>query len=151
MRQNRLMLLTVFVLTIGVASFAFAQMMGGNHDHSAMNKDDSTSHSGMMGEGMIMNMGNMMGDMSQHCKMMSNNFDDLQSHFEMMMRMDNMEALKAEMQKHHDMMKEMHDNMSAQQSMCQNMMSMMPSGGMHGSMGSDSTKSESGGQHDHNH
>ncbi len=148
MRQNRLMLVMVFALTLGLASFAAAQMMGGNHDHSAMNKDDSTEHTGMMGEGMMMKMGNMMGDMSQHCKMMSNNFDDLQSHFEKMMKMDDMSALKAEMRKHHDMMIQMHQSMKEQRSMCQNMMSMMHSGGM---MGTDSTESGSSAQHGHNH
>ncbi len=151
MRENRLMLVMVFVLTLGLASLAVAQMMGGNHDHSAMNKDDSTAHSGMMGEGMMMQMGNMMDGMSKHCKMMSNDFDKLKSHFEKMMKMDDMNALKDEMQKHHDMMTQMHESMSEQRSMCQNVMSMMHSGCMHGMMGSDSTQSESSGQHDHNH
>ncbi|MDX9857614.1 MAG: hypothetical protein RBT76_07485 [candidate division Zixibacteria bacterium] len=151
MRQNRLMLVMVIALTLGLASFAAAQMMGGDHDHSSMNKDDSTAHFGMMGEGMMMKMGNMMGDMSKHCKMMSSEFDDLQSHFEKMMKMDDMKALKAEMQKHHDMMTQMHENMSEQRSMCQNMMSLTHSGGMPGMMGADSAKSEADGQHNHDH
>ena len=144
MRQNRLMLVMAIVLTFGLASFAAAQMMGGDHNHSGMNKDDSTAHSGMMGEGMMMKMGNMMGDMSKHCKMMSHDLDDLQTHFEKMMMMDDMEALKAEMQKHHDMMTKMHDNMSEQRTMCENMRSMMHSARMHGMGDADSTKSDSG-------
>jgi len=151
MRKNRLMLATLIMLTFGFTSFASAQMMGGSHDHSAKNKSDSTAHSGMMGKGMMTQMGNMMGDMSKHCSMMSSDFEKLQSHFDKMMKMDDMKALKVEMQKHHDMMTQMHESMNEQRSMCQNMMSMMHSGDMHGSMGSDSTKAETGDQHSHNH
>lgn len=151
MRQNRLMLATLIMLTFGFTSFASAQMIGGSHDHSAMNKSDSTAHSGMMGKGMMTQMGNMMGDMSKHCSMMSSDFEKLQSHFDKMMKMDDMKALKAEMQKHHEMMAEMQQSMMKQQHMDQRMMSMMQNGNMHGMMGMNAKSGDKSEHQPQNH
>ena len=79
--------------------------------------------------------------------MMSGDFNELQSHFEKMMQMQDMKTLKAEMQKHHDMMIRMRNNLNKQHSMFQNVMSMMHSTGMYGMMGADSTESGSTSPH----
>ncbi len=154
MRQNRLMLVTVSVLTLGLASFALAQMMGGSQGHMSMGQSDTVSQSATMGTGQVMgtmpHTDSLVNQMSQYCRMMSNDFGKLQSHFEKMMKIQDMKTLKGEMQKHYDMMMTMQSHMDGQHQMCQNMMSMMRSGGMHGMMGTDSAASESGGQHSHN-
>jgi len=163
MKPYRLTLPIVVLLTLGLASFAFGQMMGGAHGSSAMDNTDSTSYGGMMMNGGMMNggmmmnrgtmmkLGSMMGNMSNSCNMMSNDFSRLKSHFEEMMQIKDMKTLKAEMQKHHDMLNRMYDNMSKQHSMFLNMMSMMNSAGMNGMMGTNSTESGSTGPHAHTH
>ncbi len=125
MKHSIRMLATVILLTLGLASFGVAQMMGGNHDRSSMGMADSTSQSGMM------NMGKM-GEMSQNCKLMSNNFGKLQENFNAMMQINDINALKTEMKKHQEMMQAMSDNMAEHQAMC---MKMMNSDGKMGKMG----------------
>lgn len=150
MRQNRLMLVIASVLTLGLTSLVFAQMMGGSQGHMSTGQSDSVSQSAPMGTGHMMGMmatnDSLMGQMSQYCRTMTADFDKLQSHFEKMMKLDDMTALKAEMQKHHDMMMTMRSQMRDQQQSCQNMMSMktsMPSGGMHAMMSSAASGSAS--------
>lgn len=140
MRQRTLMLTIVALLILGVASFGIAQMMGGGHGH--MSKSDSSSQSVMMDKKMMKNMGSMMNNMMQHCQMMSNDFGELESHFEKMMQMDDMGELRSEMQKHHEMMQGMHKNMMEQQEYCQEMRTIMHSESMQGMM--DTGSSESG-------
>jgi len=138
MRKHRLMLFIVTAMILGLASFTTAQMMGGNNHHHYMNQSDSTYQSGTMGMGMMGMMNqfdSMMGDMSQYCNTMTGNFDKLESHFEKMMQMDDMTALKKEMRKHYDMMQEMHQNMTRQQNVWHTMMSMMHSDYQRGMMG----------------
>jgi len=151
MRQTRLMLTIAALLTLGFVSFAAAQMMGNKKDNPSMGKADSTSQPGMMGTGMVAQMDTAMGNMSQHCKIMSSDFEKFQNHFEQMMLMTDQETLKIEMKKHHDMMKNMRESMMQQQSMCQNMKSTMHSGGMRGTMGKDDKRSDSSGQDSHDH
>jgi hypothetical protein len=144
------MLLVVTVLTLGLASFAVAQMMGGNHGHKGnmpMGQNDTLSQSATMGTGHMMGTmpseDSLVSDMSQYCQMMSNDFDKLQSHFDKMMKIDDMKSLKAEMQKHHDMMVQMHQSMNREGNMVQNMMSMMHSGHMQGMMDPDANQTTS--------
>ncbi len=122
MKNSIRMFTTVAVLTLGLASFGVAQMMSGNHEHASTDKGDSQSQSGMM------NMGKM-GMM----KDMSDNFDKLQTHFESMMQIDDINTLKAEMKNHQEMMQSMRDNMSEHQAMCMKMMG--SDGKMDGKMG----------------
>jgi hypothetical protein len=118
--------LTAFVALAGVV---FAQMMGGQ-GHGQMQSADSTKGSAMMGmQGMTGMMG-MMHNMSGHCQMMSEEFNKLQEHFDMMMNMNDMSKLRVEMKKHQEMMSSMHQKMSEQTGICQKMMSMMHSEGM---------------------
>jgi len=141
------------LLAFGLTGFAAAQMMGGHQ--TTMGKADSTSMSNnMMGKGMMgsaKNMNSMMGNVNQHWKMMSNDFDRLEQHLNKMMKMDNMKALKAEMQKHHEMMAEMQQSMMKQQHMDQRMMSMMQNGNMHGMMGMNAKSGDKSEHQPQNH
>lgn len=154
-RNSHRMPIIALVFIFGLASIAAAQMMGGGHGQVMMNQADSTSRSTMMGDsnmsgmgmtGMMSRMDSMMDNMSQHCKMMSNEFSKLKDHFDSMMQINDMKTLKYEMKKHQDMMNDMRQGMMQQKSMCQNMMSMMGTGGMHGMMGMSATEPE-GSQH----
>jgi|GEM_PF-2115379 len=129
MKQLTVSMAIVTVLTVG--SLAFAQMIGGGHGQSMMQSPDSAGQSGKMG--MMGNTG-MMENMSGHCKMMSQDFDNLGKHLDKMMKMDDIAMLKAEMKNHHEMMQSMHERMSKHMDMCQHMMSMSESGDMHGGM-----------------
>jgi hypothetical protein len=136
MRNSIRMFTVTGILVLGLVSLGSAQMMGGGNGHmSGMmsgTQADSTSqqpHMDMMG---------MMHNMSNQCKMMSSEFNNLEEHFNKMMKMDDMNALKAEMKKHQKMMQSMHQGMNTQENMCQNVMSMMHSGNEQGMMGMNS-------------
>ena len=153
MIQNRNMLLIAAVLTLGLASLAAAQMMGGSHGQMSTSQNDTLSHSATMGMREINKMNqadSTIINMSQYSRMMSDEFDKLQSHFDKMMQIQDMKTLKAEMQKHQELMNQMHESMGKQHSMIQNMMSMMHSGRMNRMMGMNTDKTETGG-HPHNH
>jgi len=188
MRQNRFTLIVVALMTLGLASFAAAQMMGHSQSHSAvMNKADSSSQPATMGRGgmgmmgqssqmmngangqmpmgqndsmsqnatmkMFGRMETLMGDMSQRYTMMSGDFDKLETHFQQMMKMQDMTALKEEMQKHYAMMQKMREGMNRQEGMFQNMMAMMQADGMqmmHGMKDSKPMGSVSSDQHPEN-
>jgi regulator of replication initiation timing len=99
-------------------------------------------------------MGNMdmMKNMSGQCQMMSDDFSNLESHFEKMMKENDITVLKAEMQKHYAMMQSMHKQMAKHGDMCKSMMSNMGSGDMKSSCAMMGKKSdESGGGHGHDH
>lgn len=148
MNNSRRIYAIALVLVLGLVPFAAAQMMGGG---MAADKADTTSPSGMMGMGMMHRMNGMMGDMSQHHKMMSGDFQNLETHFNKMMQIQDMSELKAEMKKHQEMMQNMHESADQQWAMCQNMMSMMHTAGMQGSMGTDSSSSDLSVPDSHDH
>ncbi len=131
MKKSLRMLTTATLLTLGLASFGVTQMMGEGHDHSMMNQSGSTSKSDMGNMGMTGDM----GDMSKGCKMMLNNFGKLQEHFDTMLQIDDINALKTEMKKHQEMLQVVYDNMSEHQSMCMNMMNSDEKMGKMGKMG----------------
>lgn len=137
-----MIILVAAVFTFGLSTFTVAQMMGGNNGHSAMNKNDTSSHSHM--KGTPTDVDSTFANMSQHYKMMTNQFDKLESHFNKMMMMNDITALKAEMQKHQEMMKAMHKAMMKQGNMYEHMMTMMHSGDMmnNNMMGMKSDKSD---------
>lgn len=65
--------------------------------------------------------------------------------------MQDIDALKAEMQKHQEMMNDMHNDVMSQQTMCQNAMSMMQSEGTKGETEPGSEESGTMNPHGHNH
>ncbi len=142
------------VLVVSLVSLGAAQMMGGNQGRMSQMKGDTSAEPGQMG---------MMNNMSEHCKTMANDLDKLEKHFDQMMQMDDMKALKSEMKKYQEMMQSMQENMSNQMSMCQNMMSkmnmgdmnmgdMMNSGNMPCKMGmNDSNKTQKADKQSHDH
>jgi hypothetical protein len=156
MKKNRLMLAIVTILTLGLTPLVMAQMMGGSHGNMPMGQNATQSQSATMGKeqmnGKIPPTDSLVSQMSNSWQMMSGNFSKLESHFQQMMKIQDMKTLKAEMQKHYDMMKSMHAYMNNQRGMYQNMMSMMSSNhshGMHAMTMSDSTQSATTGQRNH--
>jgi len=153
MRQTRNMLLIAAVLTLGLVSFGNAQMMMGNSGSQMKAvQNDTLSHSATMMNGnknMMNRTDSLVTNMSKYCQMMSSDFDKLQTHFEKMMQMNDMKALKTEMAKHRDMMNNMQGDINGQNNMCQNMMSMMHSGGTNGMMGMNTNDSNM--EHHQNH
>ncbi len=148
MRNHRLMLFIVAAMILGLASFTTAHMMGGHQGHSHMNGSDSTYQPGMMGMGMMGDNGqfyNMMGNMSQYCTTMTDNFDQLESHLQTMMQINDMPTLKKEMQKQYDMMQRMHKRMMQQRNVWHNMMSMMYPEDPPGTQGQSGQKSDQSG------
>lgn len=140
MKQFPISAAIFFIVSVTMAGLVSAQMTGG---HSKMQLADSTKESGMM---------EIINNTSGHCQMMSQEFDKLQQHIDRMMKMDDMSKLKAEMKRHHEMMSSMHQKMSKQMNMCQNMMSMMPSGGMKNGMNMMGNSSDTaGGSSSHEH
>jgi hypothetical protein len=131
MRSSVRMLTVSALLVLGLVTLGVAQMMSGGNGHMSQMVADSSSQRGQM------NIMNMMNNMSDHYMMMTSDFDSLQQHFNSMMQINDMGALKSEMKKHRKMMQTMHDTMTEQKGMFQNMMSMMHSGGMQGMMGMD--------------
>lgn len=143
MKQRRLMLGIAVLLTLGLVSLGMAQMSGTQDGHVSQADAGSMSGCGMMSHKMMNDSDSATGSMTQHCQMMSKDFDELESHFEKMMQIDDVDELKAEMQRHHEMMRGMHGNMMERQQMCQRMNSTTKSSscGMHGMMGCSAMKS----------
>ncbi len=119
--------LTLF-LAFALPSFGTAQMtMGGSHGNMPMGKADTTSQpSAMMGSNIMP----MMKDLSGQNDTAINDFNKLESHFNTMMKITDMDMLKAEMKKHQDMMQNMHKDMMEQEGMIKNMMSSIQMNGM---------------------
>lgn len=99
---------------------------------------------GMMGNGSGSTSGNesrpenfmnMMQNMNDHYQTMAQSFDSLDQHFNEMMEMNRMPDLMKAMQQHHAMMSSMHQSMTNQGNMWDQMMSMMGPGGMMGHEG----------------
>jgi TolA-binding protein len=138
MRLSRAMYLVVALMILGLASFTTAQMMGGKHGHAAMGQTDSLSQSATMGKGMMGRTAvpdSLMTNMTRKCQTVSSDFDQLQSHFDMMMQMQDMKGLKDEMQKHQEMMKKLGVDINQQQGTWQRMMAGAQSGGTPPMMG----------------
>jgi hypothetical protein len=156
MRKNRLFLVMVTILALGLSSIAMAQMMGGNHGNMPMGQNATQSQSATMNKeqmkGTVPPSDSLVNQMSQSWRTMSGDFSKLESHFQQMMKIQDMKELKAEMQKHYNMMQSMHSFMSNQEGMYQNMTSMMSSThspGMHAMKTTDSTQSAAAGRHTH--
>jgi hypothetical protein len=145
MRRSIPVFALAIVLTFGVVSFGVAQTTGSSQGHPSTMKADSTSKSGQ--KDTTSTMQNMSGD----CRMMLKDFDQLQEHFDKMMQMNDMDALKSEMKKHQEMMLALHEKLSKHQSMCQNMMSMMQSGSKQGTGGTQEKQPKEKGQHSQSH
>lgn len=141
------MLRTTLVFSMALALFiAFpaistAQMHGGGHG-------------GMMGgnHGSMMNgkNGSMMGSMHEmhdQCMAMDKDMQNMESHIDQMMRMNDLDQIKSELKKHKTDMKAMTQRMSEMKSTCKDMMSDMHKEG--GMMGTDDSSPKSG--HSHNH
>jgi len=130
MRHSINILTLTLLLAFALPSFGTAQMMmGGSHSNMPMGKADSTSQpSSMMGSDIMP----MMEDLSGHYNTALDDFNKLESHFNKMMTITDMDVLKTEMKKHQDMMKNMHKDMMEQEGMINNMMSSMQMNGMHG-------------------
>ncbi len=134
MKQNLKILLVIAIMLVSIASFTYAQMMGGNHDNSSMNKSQSMSKSCTMKDGEMADIDSKMNMMAQQNQAMEENFNDLEIHFDEIMRIDNIKILKEELQKHYFMMKEIRNNFSEHQKMCK-MMSEVHSQNMNSTMG----------------
>ncbi len=140
-RSTALASLTALVV-LSLAALAPAQKMQMVGDKSEKEAKAPHSESDTLG---------VMKNMSKRCQMMSDSFGELEEHFDTMMKMDNIAKLKREMQKHHEMMSSMQNQMSEHQGMCQKMMSMMGSGGMHGQMMGEKSGEASSKPDDHGH
>jgi len=131
------MIATVTAMAVlAAAVIASAQMMNMTGSDTQKNDQAVKENTDVAG---------MMSNMSSHWKMMSDSFGKLEDHFNSMMKMDNMAALKKEMQKHHDMMSSMQRQMMDSRQVCSEMMSMMDSGDMHGNMMDSGNMMNSGG------
>jgi hypothetical protein len=120
MRRLTRMFTISAVLVLGLVAVGAAQMMGGSQGHMMTSKAaDTTSVQGNT------NLTLMMDNMSSHYQMMNKDFDKLEANYNQMMKMNDMQALKTEMKKQQQMVKTMHMNMGQQESMLQNMMTMM--------------------------
>ena len=142
MRQSRIALIIIAVLALGTAPFVSAQMMGGSRDEMPMSQNATLSHSATMGMDSISMMNrsdSLIGNMSQYCDTVSEDFDKLQAHFDKMMEIQNMNDLRVEMQRHYDMLQKMQEDMNRQRTMYHNMMTTMYPDQMHGMLTSDST------------
>jgi hypothetical protein len=131
----------VMAASIGLPSALSAHMMGG-HGSQIMHADStSTCQNGHM------NMMGAMHNMSNNCTFGSTagevdtDFDKLNDHYNQMMKIDDINALKTELKKHHEMMLSLHDavdgNVATQCSYAMPMMSWCSSPGMmmgHGMM-----------------
>ena len=145
MKRTKLMLVITVLLTFGLVSYAAAHMMGGGHGQATEGQsgmNNQSNQSGNMGPGMMNNgygmMNNgygMMGmisqmdttltDMSQNSTKMSREFDSFEAQYRKMMKMQDINQIKAEMSKLYNQMQAMHDGLMQQQVMSQNALSMM--------------------------
>ncbi|RME25970.1 MAG: hypothetical protein D6800_07050, partial [Candidatus Zixiibacteriota bacterium] len=73
------------------------------------------------------NMMGMSGDMPKQCAMMSSRLEDMQKQFDRMMTINDMPALKREMQQYRETMQTYMQEMAQHQQMCRQMMSNMSS------------------------
>jgi len=160
MKHTHMIASAVIVLTLGLVSYAAAQMMGGNQGHMAMRQSDSLSHSATMGVqsmgtktmGMTSGVDSLMTNMSMNNRMMTGDFDKLESHFNKMMQIQDMATLKAEMQKHQALLNQMRTDMNQRQNMFKQMMSMLHSNGNnYGMMGQSLPQSATASTHASNH
>lgn len=143
MRRSTMITVTSTMIVLLLGAFASAQMMniiGGMSD---------VEPKAMHTESDIMD---KMKNMSSNCQMISKSFNSLESHFQIMMTMENMTELKMEMQKHYGLMSAMQKKLSEHQGMCGEMASMMELDGMHGQMiGEKSSRTSKPDIHKHNH
>ena len=132
MKKSIQTLTAVVFLTFALVSMGTAQMMmGGSRGNMPMNTSDSTSASSKT----ELDIMPMMKNVSNHYDVTVSDFDKLQQHFNKMMQITDMKALKVEMKKHQEMMTSMHKDMVMQEDMFKNMMSSMHSySDMHGMM-----------------
>lgn len=133
MKQNRILLLTIALIFVGFASFAYAQMMGGNHDHSTMNQDVSSSKTCTMKDSEMSNMALPMNSMAQQNSKIEENLNLLEYNLEKMQKVEELEILKDELQSNINLLKEIQTTFSEHQEMCR-MMSEMHSQKMTGTM-----------------
>lgn len=133
MKQNRKLLFTIVVLIVGFASFAFAQMMGGNHDHSTMKQNGSSSKTCTMKDSEISIMDSPMNSMVQQNSRIEDNLKLLESHLEDLLKVEELDLLKDELQSNIILLNEIQTTFSEHQEMC-SMMSEMHSQKMTGTM-----------------
>jgi hypothetical protein len=119
MRKSILILITAAAFILAVGTIGTAQMMHRSESTMPMNVSDSTNQSYMMGPD---NMA-MMDDLSSHYNTTIENFQKLESNFDRMMKINDMDKLKTEMKKYRVMLKSMHKSMIQQEGMFNDMMS----------------------------
>ncbi|HKK21379.1 MAG TPA: hypothetical protein VJ983_07905 [candidate division Zixibacteria bacterium] len=127
MRNTARMSIIALILTLGLVSFATAQMMNNSKQGSATD-NNAGSHSGTM-----MNRGKMndsMGTMRQQQTMMMTDFDKIEKNIGTMMQSNNMTTLKSDLKDLQSMV------MSMRKQMAKNMPANMNSNHMNGRMGS---------------
>ncbi|NIT59646.1 MAG: hypothetical protein GWN00_26525, partial [Aliifodinibius sp.] len=88
------MIIFAFVLV----QTAYSHMMGTADQKEGSSKADIHSNCGMM---------TMMNEMPEGCMMRGENFGKLKEHFQGMMEIDDMDALKTKMNEHYAMMNDM--------------------------------------------
>jgi hypothetical protein len=144
------MLIGAALLTLALASFAWAHGMGGNDGQSPMTNSGSQNWNrmmgpGMMGQGMMMGhmMGNLMGGMYQQNNISSSDIKKLEDHVDEMIQIKDMAALKTELKEHRNMLTGMQENTAQPQTWCQDYMSDMYQNGPHGSTGMNPPQSNS--------
>ena len=127
MRHSTILLSLIAILIMGMISLGTAQMMNGKEHQSMMqnNSNAQVNTNGMGVMGMVSQMNNMMGNMSQNFQKFSRDYDELQTNFDQMMQSNNLDSLKSEMKNQAKMMEKVHEVMSKQNKMWQQMMKFM--------------------------
>ena len=150
MRRTRSMVMLVSVLTLGLFSLAFAQMMNNQPMHAAMGQNGTASQNATtnMKSPMTGNsVDSLMTTMSQQCTTMLGDLNSMQAANKTMMQEKDIKVLHAQMVRQQQMMQQMRMMLTQQQGEWQNMMSNMHQNGMmqsNGMMGSNGMMNSNG-------